>query len=484
MFRPDTIEKMFASTSGSAIYDRILHTVERENMRPLIHTGVVIGFSGGADSVLLTSFLKEYERRNGKHIPMLAVHVNHGIRGAEAERDERFSFEFTNQIGIDFYSHSVDIPTVSRELGIGTEEAARNARYSIFSNIILSRDDLSAIAVAHNATDNAETVIMNILRGCGLSGACGIKPIRDNIFRPLIAISKSEILSLLDEHQIPYVTDSTNLTSDYSRNYVRNEILPLLKRLSGNPDAAFLKLSENLRSDLDYINTQAIDFINSECTEGIINSKLMQLHPSVFAKVMSMLIHDHTGAYPEEKHIQALSKLLSNDNFTYSLQGSYNFVCERGICTFLPKKNENTLVGQIFSLTEGENKISGTNLTVLVGDIAKTSLNVYNFSIQARISSDIINDGLILRFKKDGDSYKYSGMTHKLKKVFNDRNIPKHQRSFIPVLCDSKGIVFVPGMSVRDDAKNDDPRKNVCITFAFSEIANGEVEVFTAHLRK
>ena len=478
------VEDAFASQKGMELYSRICATVVKENMSSFIERGVLVGFSGGADSVFLTCFLTEYKRRLNKDFNILAVHVNHGIRDGEADRDEAFSKSFTEELGIPFSSHRVDVPAIKKSLGLGMEEAARNARYSIFDGIIQSRDDIYAIAVAHNATDNTETVLMNMLRGSGLSGVCGIKPVRDNIIRPIIAISKSEILDFLDENEISYVTDSTNLSSDYSRNYVRNEILPHLKHLSTNPDATIARLTENLRSDLDYLNQQVDLFMKNECEREITCASLRALHPAVQSKALARLIHENTGVYPEEKHISALRVLLESDNFRYSLPGEKNFVSERGVCSFLPKESENKVSRQIFSLVRGENKISGTNLTVYIGEVDKTSLNVYNFSIQAFISSDIINNGLILRFKSDGDSYRYSGINHKLKKVFNDRNIPPMQRELIPVICDSEGIVLLPGMSVRDGAKSDILTDNIPITFAYGTPSDGDTELFTALLRK
>ena len=479
-----SIEDMFASHRGNDIYEKILSTIRCENMTSLIDKGLLIGFSGGPDSVFLLCFLKEYQQRTNAAFPMLAVHINHSIRGKEADRDESFSSDFAKSLGIDFESFKVDVPAISKKLGIGLEEAARNARYSIFENLIKSRNDISCIAVAHNATDNAETVLMNMLRGSGLSGACGIKPVRDNIIRPLIKVPKNDIIALLDEFNIPYVTDSTNKSNDYSRNYVRNEILPLFYRLSSDPEASFTKLTENLRVDLDYINSQATLFIEENRSSIITNKKLRELHPSVQAKVLSMLIFEVSGEYPEEKHITALRKLLETDNFRYSLPGKYDFVSQRGVCTFSDKLSENKLSGQIFSLKKGENKISGTNLTIFIGKIEKSFLNVYNFSIQVQISSDIINDGLFLRFKSNGDAYKYHGMTHKLKKVFNDRNIPSMEREYIPIICDSQGIVVIPGMSERDGTKSKILSNNTQITFAYSPVKNGETEVFTALLRK
>ena len=485
MFRANnSIEGMFASQKGSDLYNRILAKVEKEKMSSLIDEGVLVGLSGGADSVFLLCFLVEYKRRCKKEFPILAVHVNHGIRGEDANSDETFCKEICREINVDFESRCVDVPAISKKFKIGIEEAARNARYSIFNELIMGRVDISTIAIAHNATDNAETVIMNILRGSGLSGVCGIKPIRDNIIRPIISVPKAEIISALEENHIPYVMDSTNLSSDYTRNYVRNEIMPLLCRLSDSPEASFTRLTENLRIDLDYLSGIASSFIENECHDKIFASKINELHPSIGSKVISMLVHKHTGEYPEEKHISSLRELIKNDNFIYSLPGEMNFVCQRGICFFAPKKEENNLGGQIFSLTKGENKISGTNLTVYVGEFDKSSLNVYNFSIQAKLSSDIIDDGLILRFKTDGDSYKYSGITHKLKKVFNDRNIPPVERALIPVLCDSLGIVFVPGLSERDGTKSNNPTDNITVTFAYAPPAENETELFTALLRK
>ena len=478
------IESMFASDKGRGLYNRILDTISRENMLPLIEGGVLLGFSGGADSVFLLCFLIEFKRRNEKDFAVLPVHVNHSIRKGEAKRDEDFSRTFADSVGVDSLAVTVDVPAFKEVLGISLEETARNARYSVFHDIISSRNNVSTIAVAHNASDNAETVLFNILRGSGISGVCGIKPKRENIIRPIISISKPEIVSILDEFKIPYVVDSTNLTSDYTRNYIRNEIMPKLMHLSGKPEIAFTRMTNNLRLDLDYLNQAAESFIENECQNKICASKLRELHPSIFARVLSMIIHKNTDEYPEEKHISKLVELLKSDNFKYSLPGEYNFVCERGLCYFVAKNSENMLSELIFSLHHGENKISGTNLTVYVGEIDKSSLFVYNFSIQASLSSDIIIDDLALRFKSAGDSYKYGGITHKLKKVFNDRNIPASERGLIPILTDSRGILVVPGMSVRDGAKGDSLSDNIMITFAYSTPIDGETEVFTALLRK
>lgn len=472
-------KEIFNSEIGAVIYDRINQTIRKYKMDALIESGVLLGFSGGADSVMLLLFLLEYRRRNEKDFNLLCVHVNHGIRGDEAKRDEEFSREIVSTSLADFESVSVDVPALALESGTGLEETARNARYSVFHGIIESRNDILCIAVAHNATDNAETIIFNMLRGTGLSGVCGIKPTRDNIIRPLLGISKREIVGLLENFNVPYVIDSTNLSSEYSRNYIRNEILPLFERLSANPESSITRMSENLLEDLKFIDKSADEFIKRHVNDANIDvAELLTLPDSLFARVISKMIYRKNGIYPEEKHISAIKRAMSKKNFNISLSGKYNFSCQRGKCFFVDKSAENPLVNMIFPLSSGENIINGTNIVVYLGDIDKSFLNVYNFSIQANVSSDIIDNGVYLRIRAEGDSYRYKGMTHKLKKVFNDRNIPPVERDYIPIIADNDGILWIPGLPVRDEASSG--TKKTSITVCYKETTNNDVQMFTA----
>ena len=482
MFRLNKIaEEIFNTELGAQIYNQILCTMQKHGMEKSINDGVLLGFSGGADSVTLLLFLLEYQRRSGKDFKILCVHVNHNIRGEEATRDENFSRDLIADSNAEFALVSVDIPAIAKKNGLGLEEAARNARYSAFSEIISSREDISHIAVAHNATDNVETVIFNMLRGSGISGICGIKPVRDNIIRPLLSVSKADIVTLLDSFDVPYVTDSTNLTSDYSRNYIRNEILPLFKRITPNPEAAISRMTDNLLSDFEYIDSVAQSTVTKYSSDGYLTTEELSSLPSaVFARVISTLAYKVNGIYPEEKHITAIREILHKNSFAFSLPGRYNFVSQRGKCVFTEKTPGNAFKSMIFPLTTGENKIDGTNLTVYIGDVDETLINVYSFSIKTAISSAIIDSGVFLRVKNDGDSYKYSGMTHKLKKVFNDRNIPPCEREYIPILVDEQGILWVPGLQKRDDSSDSDTTKNVSVIFCYDERSDEKITMYTA----
>ena len=160
----NNLQDLFKSEIGRRIYDSAVLAIERYSMADAIRRGVLIGLSGGADSVMLLLVLLEYRRR-GAYFPILAVHINHGIRGDEALRDEEFSKQLSKELGVEFLSVSLDVPKMAKVAGVGIEEAARNARYSEFEKIISGRNDVSTICVAHNATDNVETVLMNIFRG-------------------------------------------------------------------------------------------------------------------------------------------------------------------------------------------------------------------------------------------------------------------------------------------------------------------------------
>lgn len=476
----EKINNMFRSAKGEEAYCEIMKTVNTHKMLDFIHKGVLIGFSGGADSVFLLSFLTEYKQRTGVDFKILCVHVNHGIRGEEADRDESFSLEFSNELGIEFHGVFFDVPSAAKKDGRGIEETARKARYSIFADIIKGRDDICAVAVAHNSNDNAETVIFNMLRGTGISGMCGIKPVRDNIVRPLITVCKEDIVFLLEEFEIPYVTDSTNLSSEYDRNYIRNEILPKFHRLSPSPVKSIGRMSSALLNDLSYIDDCANAVISMFDGDLFPVSRLRALHSSVLVRVFSKLATVKNGVSPEENHFTALIESINDDNFSISIPGKYNFVCQRGVCFFEDKGQKKLCDNIIFTLNKGENKIEGTNLVVYVGNIDKSLPNVYNFSIQASISSVIINRGLILRLKKDGDSYKYGGITHKLKKVFNDRGIPPFKRSLIPVICDSEGILWVPGLPVRDGASETNAASNTVISVCYKQAVDEETEMYAA----
>ena len=418
-------------------------------MDDIISGGVLIGLSGGADSVFLSLFISEYQKREKKNFSVLAIHINHMIRGEEAERDEKLSRSLAESLGFEYESFRIDVPQLSSENGEGIELVARNARYSKFAEILRSRKDISCIATAHNSGDNVETVIFNLCRGCGINGASGIAPVRDNIIRPLLPISKSEIISLLDEFNISFAIDSTNFSTEYTRNYIRHEILPKLERINPRFESSFRAFSDSALLDNDFISVAADRALDNR--DSLSAEYLLSLHPALRARVVGDFCYASIGKSLERVQINAISDLLHKANFRVSIGAGFDFVCERGSC-YVVKRSATDEVRDFYeALESGDNKMPGYNAVISILPREKSYPIIYNKSIKADLSSAIINGVLYVRFKRDGDAYHYGGMTHKLKKVFNDLDIPPSHRGLIPVVCDDNGIVWVPGLGVRDD---------------------------------
>ena len=465
------MQDLFKSKIGKRIYDSALLAIERYSMADAIKRGVLVGLSGGADSVMLLLVLLEYRRRVAD-FPIIAVHINHGIRGDEAKRDEEFSKALSRELDVEFLSVFIDVPKMAKDSGIGIEEAARNARYSEFGKIISGRSDISTICVAHNATDNLETVILNMLRGSSLKGIAGIPPIRDNIIRPLLLSPKEDITSALIENDISFVTDSTNFSSDYSRNYIRNEIIPKLSRISESPEKAVSRLSFLLRRDSEYLDTEAMDFLRLNREEsGIRASLLAQLHPSLFTRVIVALSKEQCAS-PELVHIEKCRAFItSNKSFSVDIPGDCRIISDGAyLCVKNKEATEEKTYGEIM-LHLGENPLPGGRAAILISKDKNDifSSNVYKISIQERFKFDIINRRIVARSKKNADEYVARGMTRSLKKLYCDKKLSEDMKKTLPVIVSDNEILWVPGFDVADSARPAENERVIYITYAEAE---------------
>ena len=446
------IDAFLASDAGTAIYNVLTNTLDEYNMRAHIARGVLLGFSGGSDSVLLSLILKKLSYDTP--FSLCLMHVNHKIRGAEAESDAEFCRSFADALDVPFSLVEIDVPSLSERTGKGIEECARDARYGAFSSFMREHPEYATVATAHNATDNLETVIFNLMRDSGTKGASGIAPVRDNVVRPIIALPKAEIASALDTFGIPYVTDSTNASTEYTRNYIRHEILPGLQRLSPCPEASAKRASDNLRLDDEYISGVADRFVSEKATEaGISSSALAELHPAVFSRVLRKLLSD-SGASVEKVHVDKIHDLLKKGrDFASDVPGGLRVISCAGVLSVIRKCEIDTTENKIPKtlLKNGVTVIEEADIAILLSEDKHEvySSNVYKFEIQAEISSAIIDGDLFVRSKEDADSYFYGGMKRKLKKLFNDKKISPKERWAVPVICDEKGIVWVAGFGVR-----------------------------------
>lgn len=458
-------DKLFKSKLGEKIELCVKKTITENNMLPLIKGGIAVGFSGGADSVLLTIILQKMQKE--LKFPLKALHVNHMIRGESADRDEAFSEDFSRALGIEFEALKTDVPKYAEEHKRGIEEAARTVRYEFFAQALDRDKRFNAIATAHNSTDNLETFIFNFMRGSGTRGLCCIAPVRDNVIRPLICVSKEDILKALSDAGIPFVTDETNFSVEYTRNYIRHEIIPKLKRLTPHPEDMSNKAISNLRADSDYITSVADKFYSENEKDGKFEfSVIKDLHPAVLSRVIRLMCQKNSIIPPEKVHIDKIRELLAHGkNFEVDIPGGAKFFLKNSLCYITNENCENKLSPIEYMLKEGFNEIPELNLGIAVSSDENIdfSSNVYKISKKAELRSVIIFGELYVRTKKDGDSYYYGGMTRKVKKLFCDKKIPLNIREKIPVIADEKGIVWIPGFGVRDDSPKNKTHKWITI---------------------
>ena len=424
-------------------------------------SGILVGFSGGADSTALLHLL--YERCKPLGIYLHALHVHHGIRGAEADRDAKFCEETCRRLNVDFTLVCADIPKMARENGRGVEEMAREFRYGEFAKKVRSDKRLSCMATAHNADDSAETVIFNLVRGSGIDGLCGIPPTRKfdgiSVIRPLIYAEKCDIVGYLKENGIEYIFDSTNDDTKYTRNFIRHEIVPRLSDVNPALLDSVRKMTENLRADADCLERLTDEFLVGNTSNGRISAKaLLMADRAIAVRAVRRMFAGHCGGMLERVHIDAVLALAANEKngASVSLVGGMRAVCGDGYIRFTEQIVGNTEFR--YELHYGVNKFD--KFAVIVADVGKwdTDLqkdndclqNIYKLSTRICIKSDTINHMLYVRSRRDGDAYVFGKMTRKLKKLYNDRGWSLEKRRVTPVFCDGTGIVWVPGFPAAD----------------------------------
>ena len=426
-------------------------------------TDIIIGYSGGADSSMLLYAL--YEIANERSLRIHAVHINHMLRGADADADEEFCRFTCERMQMPFFSKRFNVREMARDLGQSEEECARDVRYGFFSEIkgIIEgahKDALVRIATAHNATDNAETILFHLARGSGIRGMCGIPPVRDgHIIRPILSISKEQVLSYCSQLGIEYVTDATNSETVYTRNRIRHNILPELREINPSLEAAVLRLTESLRCDSRYLD-DAADAYYSSLRQGnsviLTRENLLSLDLALRTRVMARFL-DEAGSGYEYTHIDsALSLVGRGGDFSLSLIGRVRLTCRDDVLSVEADTREcdDGFQEWEISLSEGENILPFGGRIFVCSDsrsIEKIKTqNIYNLFIQQTLCGDTINNVFRARCRREGDIIFSGGHTHKLKKLFSDKKIPKSERHTLPVVERDGVVVWIPNVRLAD----------------------------------
>ena len=432
---------------------------------------VVVGFSGGADSTLLLHLLSETAG-----VPTVAAaHLNHMIRGEEAARDNCFCREFCRERGVRFFERSLDISAMAEKEGIGAEECGRNERYKLFDEC---RKQLAAelscdisevlVATAHNADDNLETVVFNLVRGTGLRGLRGRLPVRDGVYiRPLLAFTSDEIRAECEEEGLRFVVDSSNLTDEYTRNRIRHHVIPELEKINPSVQKTVLSSCETLSCDAEFLEDEAERYLSGAASFSC--EKLAALPRALSSRIVAAMFSDTSDVSLSAVHIAAVLEAISSgthgrlhlpDNVT----AYYADVLE-----FVREENKNEKIEYGFVASPGEHTMEQYGFSI--GFYGADKLNIYNKLIYKVCINDKIKSNIFVRNRRDSDVYLIRGHHRKLKKLMCDAKIPVRKRDLLPVVCDGEGIVWVPGFPVRDglSAKDEKDCKTIITYREFGE---------------
>ena len=415
---------------------------------------LIIGVSGGADSMCLLLLLQKYREKHP--ITIYVVHINHGIR-TEAGEDEAFVEEYCRNYGIPFRAVHENVPIIAEKQHLTEEEAGRRIRYEAFNKLADEicasegiRPEAVRIAVAHNLNDLAETALFNMLRGSSLTGLSGIKPVRHGkytIIRPLLCLERSEIEEYLKSTGQSYCTDSTNATDDYARNRIRHNIIPVAERdINSNAVMHIAEAAKEAAEADEYIGAEA-ECALRRCVvatlEGCERSYCLQAlaflkeAPIIQKKMLHIIL---TRLSPGHKdisriHIDKLQEL-------FYVAGNRSVDLPFGISAI--REYNNVFIGFLDERDEAENvNISMKEVALSELEIYKNSIKVPSLECTKWFDYDKINSDPIVRTRLPGDYISISGGKKSLKKYFIDEKIPKSERDRMLLLADGSHIMWI-----------------------------------------
>jgi len=449
---------------------KVLTTIEKFQMLDK-EDRVLVGFSGGPDSMALLNFLNEM--KGLLNIKVYALHINHQLRAKAADEDEQFTIKVCKKMDIAIKSKKIDVMKYAKKHKLSIEESARVLRYEELSKQA-KRLRCNKIAVGHNANDNVETVILNLVRGTGLAGLSGIPPTRDKIIRPLIEIERKDILDYLKQKKLEYCHDLTNIELGYRRNYIRHKIVPVLLDINPNLINTILRTSEIIRdtnNDVMKMAAQAKKNVVLKASKGRIVLDIKKLlsynlliRREIIKTILPRLEFEQIGAIlalvnrPSGKRLE-----LTKD---YIVWKEYNKLIlaqteERKVN--LSNKVWKVNIGKMTKIPELGLELTADTTNIMnateaqrtprkeLGDAKLSSAPVSVSSVSpwqsyAMFDKSAITFPLSIRLRRPGDRFiPFKGKEKKLKEVLIDDKIPVRTRDRLPLLCDAHNILWIIG---------------------------------------
>ncbi len=453
--------------------DKIIAYIE-ENELIQKKDRVVLGVSGGADSVCLFSVLLELQNRY--ELELFVVHVHHGIRGEEADGDEQFVKKLAERNNVEYYPFWKDIPGIAKERRLTEEEAGRQVRYEAFYEV-LRKVNGTKIAVAHNQNDCAETVLFQLFRGSGLKGMCGIPPKREEIIRPLLGVERKEIEDYLEKKGQSYCTDGTNLEQEYVRNRIRLLILPVAEREVNEKTVAHIaKTAQLLREVESYIGRNV-----ASAYEEIVHEKNGQYFISllgfskqdiVIQRELVKLVLTKTAGKAKDiegKHVEAVLSLAANQsgkkvNLPYRMVVSreYDYLVF-GTGKAEEESEKRDIVYELIPNRTYRVKELSLEISLSVEKLEEKWQEIPQNTCVKWFDYDKIKNGICLRTRRNGDYFQVNaeGGTKKLKDYFIDKKIPRTERDEKILLADGSHIIWILGDRISEKYKITEATQNI-----------------------
>lgn len=430
---------------------------------------LLVGYSGGADSAALLTLMARWCA--ARAIPCEAIHVHHGIRGAEADRDAELCRTYCAFLGVPLHVRRADVPAYAEAHHLGIEEAARKVRYRIFDEILAVHPG-ALCATAHSADDHLETVLFHLLRGSGIDGLCGIPAVRGRFIRPLLGASAAEIRDFCKAEGIPAVQDSTNEDTAYTRNYIRAEIVPRLRRLTPAPEAAAVRMSALLRADAAYLQSAARDALGEWADDTAVPlARLTALPDALLSRAVSILYENAAGGRGDlaAVHIRDVTALVRGGvPGRIDLPGDYAARLFDRTLSILPREECAVHAPPEFCapLAAGENFFPEYGFCLRIGGEMCPEVtdgkNIYKLSIWNSFPYATIQNELHVRLRRPGDTVRLRGMTRSVKKLLNEKKIPPEKRAWLPFVCAGEEILWIPGVYARETVPDGSPGMLFC----------------------
>ena len=417
------------------IYHKVTAFIKEQNMlRPGIY--IAAGVSGGSDSVVMLHILNRFARKYGCLLQV--IHINHKIRGKEAERDAAFVRDMCSDLGLPFLLYEYDVPRMSRENHLSMEEAGREARTEAFRDAILKsgiEKERCRIALAHNKNDLAETVVHNLARGTGIRGLCSMKPKDGERIRPLLCLEKEEILLYAGEKGLSFVTDSTNLTDEYTRNRIRRFVIPALTDINEKAVAHIAETSVLAQDAADYMERQAERTLRQCPKDGnsiFLGEAYSAEDPAVRPYVILKALEELTGHRKDftSRHIKDIMGLWDGN---------------KGRRAVLPEEVRAVREAGGIRLTAGEAKKTDAYMESRIFDYYGQPIPQNN--CVRWFDCDKITEKVEYRVRRNGDYMVIhpDGRKKKLTRIMMDDSIPAESRSQLLLAAAGSHVLWIAG---------------------------------------